>query len=89
MLRSPDPAPTLSGESVPTMAVDAGATTKPMPDPIRPNAMAMVRNPESTVRRGHGGPVRPSMKHHARQHDGAETEACREARRHVAAHETS
>ena len=49
MLRSPDPAPTLSGESVPTMAVDAGATASPMPDPIRPKAMAMVKNPESTV----------------------------------------
>ena len=49
MPRSPDPAPTLSADSVPTMAVDAGAMTNPIPDPINAKAIPTVKYPEWTV----------------------------------------
>ena len=38
VLRSPAPAPILPGGRVPMMALEAGVTTRPMPDPMEPNA---------------------------------------------------
>jgi len=72
---------------VPTMALEAGAITRPIPNPTSANAMATVRTPmQPTTWPRHEA---SGHQHHADEHDRPEPEAHREPRRHIAAQEAA